>query len=369
MFQLPFWPAHNQRASSVAALKAVVNVALGAGGGAEAVLVVPSGADATAEINARLEAMAVAGGGTMRVRRGRIGDPVRLDARVQLRGDDCTLIFDSPIVMGATGSLRIKGDLDKYWRGALDPASGTRVESSGDLPKVSIDTSDNPATGNHVVQFSAASGFVGQFQPGEMIVLRGFLSPARLAAIEKQFAFVASGDLAGNRLLLDRPCALHTRAEDAAEMRGASLRGGTMRSRHRRSATVSPASAVSVAFFVKASAWPIQKRQRRRGGLVTGAAWPAGVAGGKGALRIPPAVSVHWRPAFPLPPPVLQGLRSKARSERCRRRARERFGRTGRLAGPKIGAIAKSGTPLLRPQNAASSGSSASGSPHISTRV
>ena len=218
MFQLPTWPAGNRRATSVAALEAAVNAALGAGGGAEAVLVVPSGADATAEINARLEAMAVAGGGTLRVRRGRIGDPVRLDARVQLRGDDCTLIFDSPIVMGATGSLRIKGDLDEYWRGAVDPVSEVRVENTGDVPSVSVDTSDDPVTGNLVVQFSAASGFVGQFQPGDMVVLRGFLSPTRLAAIEKQFAFVVTVDVPGNRLILDRPRALHTSADDAAEM-------------------------------------------------------------------------------------------------------------------------------------------------------
>lgn len=218
MFQLPTWPAGNRRATSVAALEAAVNAALGAGGGAEAVLVVPSGADATAEINARLEAMAVDGGGSLRVRRGRIGDPVRLDARVQLRGDDCTLIFDSPIVMGATGSLRIKGDLDEYWRGALDEGTGTRVENTGDVPSVSVDTSDDPVTGNLVVQFSAASGFVGQFQPGDMVVLRGFLSPTRLAAIEKQFAFVVTVDVPGNRLILDRPRGLHTSADDAAEM-------------------------------------------------------------------------------------------------------------------------------------------------------
>jgi hypothetical protein len=173
MFQRPTWPAGNRRATSVAALEAAVNAALGAGGRAEAVLVVQHAGDATGEINARLEAMAEAGGGTLRVRRGRIGDAVRLDARVQMRGDDCTLVFDSPILMGPTGSLRIKGDLDEYWRGAIDPATGARVENTGDVPSVSVDTSDDPVTGNLVVQFSAASGFVGQFQPGDMVVCLG----------------------------------------------------------------------------------------------------------------------------------------------------------------------------------------------------
>lgn len=219
MFQLPTWPAGNRRATSVAALEAAVNAALlTAGGGSESVLVVSSGADATAEINARLDTMAADGGGTLRVRRGRIGDPVRLDARVQLRGDDCTLIFDSPIVMGATGSIRIKGDLDEYWRGAVDPVSGLRVENTGDVPSVSVDTTDDPVTGNLVVQFSGASGFVGQFQVGDMVVLRGFISATRLAAIEKQFAFVSTVDVPGNRLILDRPRGLHTSADDASEM-------------------------------------------------------------------------------------------------------------------------------------------------------
>ena len=48
--------------------------------------------------------------------------------------------------------------------------------------------SDDPATGNLVVQFSAASGFAAQFQPGDMVVIRGFISPTQLSAIEKQFA-------------------------------------------------------------------------------------------------------------------------------------------------------------------------------------
>jgi transposase InsO family protein len=56
MFALPSWPAGNRRATSVAALEAAVNAALGVGGGADAVLVMQSGADATAEINARREA-------------------------------------------------------------------------------------------------------------------------------------------------------------------------------------------------------------------------------------------------------------------------------------------------------------------------
>lgn len=218
MFKLPTWPAGSRRATSRAALETAINNVLASSGGAEAVLAIPHAGDATAEINARLEAMAVAGGGTLRVRRVRIGDPVRISGRVQLRGDDCTLIFDSPIVMGPTGSLRIKGDLDEYWRGALDPATGTRVENTGAIPAVSVDTTDDPGTGNLVVQFSAESGFVSQFQPGDMVVIRGFISPTRLAAIEKQSAFVSTVDTGNNRLILDRPRDVHTRAEDAAEM-------------------------------------------------------------------------------------------------------------------------------------------------------
>ena len=62
MFQLPTWPAGNRRATSVAALEAAVNAAIGAGGGAESVLIVQHAGDATAEINARLEAMGPATG-------------------------------------------------------------------------------------------------------------------------------------------------------------------------------------------------------------------------------------------------------------------------------------------------------------------
>jgi len=54
-----------------------------------------------------------------------------------MRGDDCTLIFDRPILVDPTDSLRIKGDLDEYWRGQINPATGERVENTGQGDEVS----------------------------------------------------------------------------------------------------------------------------------------------------------------------------------------------------------------------------------------
>ncbi len=102
------------------------------------------------------------------------------------------------------------------------------------------------------------------------------------------------------------------------KMTGASRPGGAIRSRHKRSAVVSPASASSTALRVRASASPSRKRQCRLGGPVARALGLAGIAGGEGSVRIASAVTVHVAPSVHRPKPrSLPDRRRKAIAESC----------------------------------------------------
>lgn len=221
MFQLPTEDAGGgRRRTSKAALEVAVNAQLdqvkGSAGHGQ-ILHVPDGTDAAPLINAKLEEME-ATGGILYVRRANLADPVYLDRRVQVYGSGITLEFLSPVLIGPGGSMRIKGDLDEFWRGA--PAEGGgRVENTGGIPAVEVDSTDDPVSGNLVLTLSATDDdYIGQFEVGDMVVVRGYISARRLASIEKMFAFVAAIDSEARTLTLDRPRGVHTSADDASEM-------------------------------------------------------------------------------------------------------------------------------------------------------
>jgi hypothetical protein len=141
--------------------------------------------DESNNLIAMLSEVGESGGGKVIVRAATNGDPIRIDKLVSIYHSDIELEFQSPIISGEAGGIRVMGAMDEFVRTATNAGKLASTAAEGDTV-LALSTSASAMQASHFID-------------GDLITIRG-QNGADGNALEKQILTVVSRDTGANTI-------------------------------------------------------------------------------------------------------------------------------------------------------------------------
>ena len=145
-------------------------------------------------------------------------DPILVRESIAFFNSDIDVYFVNPLSFGELGAVRLKGNVKEFHRGLLDPDTDLRVLNTGANPAVRNDVYENE-DGRMVLPLRTfeTGDQAPQFQVGDWVVIRGYVSRTTGSALDKQYTRVHSIDLENNAVIMEDGIGVYTSSSNAAE--------------------------------------------------------------------------------------------------------------------------------------------------------